>query len=578
MGSTTPNCTASGLWGGKLALLCLLLLSTAPAFAGKEKLSRELRSQSQPQVDVIVQFRQTPNSKHLAKVTGKGGKLKHQLGLVNGAAFAGLPAGALAALADDPDVAYITPDRKVNGAADYSNQAVGADLAWQFYGVDGSGVGVAVIDSGINSVGDLNYSGSRSSRIVYSQNFASGANTTADLYGHGTHVAGIIGGNGASSTGSKYWYTIEGVAPNVKLINLRVLDQYGAGTDSQVINAIQTAIRLKDTYNIRVINLSLGRQVFESYRNDPLCQAVEAAWKAGIVVVVAAGNQGRNNSAGNQGYGTIASPANDPYVITVGAMRTMETPDRADDVMASYSSKGPTAYDHIAKPDLVAPGNMVMSLLARDSYLVNNFPENAVVASDYIETRKSYTSPYYFRLSGTSMAAPMVSGAAALMLQKDPSLSPDTVKARLMKSAFKALPALTSYTDPDTGVAYSIQSDLFTVGAGYLDVQAALANNDVVPALLNANSPTAVYNSLTRTTTLVNGTSVVWGVSLVWGNSVVWGSSVVWGNTVTWGSSVFWGSSGTSQGLSIIWGSSVIWGATKQNAAEATSIAVRGDR
>src|SRR5208282_1418967 len=125
---------------------------------------------------------------------------------------------------------------------------------------------------------------------------------------------------------------------------------------------IQTAIQLKATYNIRVINLSLGRPVFESYTVDPLCQAVEAAYKAGIVVVVAAGNDGRDNSEGTNGYATITAPGNDPYVITVGAMKSMGTPTRADDLIATYSSKGPTAIDHIVKPDIVAPGNLQVSL------------------------------------------------------------------------------------------------------------------------------------------------------------------------------------------------------------------------
>ena len=156
------------------------------------------------------------------------------------------------------------------------------------------------------------------SRVVYSQSFVSGQDAS-DGYGHGTHVAGIIGANGDDSTGPSFARTFKGVAPNVNLINLKVLDQNGSGQEADVIEAIETAIVLKDTYNIRVINLSLGRPVFESYTLDPLCQAVEAAWKAGIVVVVAAGNTGRDNSLGTHGYGTIASPGNDPYVITVGA-------------------------------------------------------------------------------------------------------------------------------------------------------------------------------------------------------------------------------------------------------------------
>jgi subtilisin family serine protease len=225
-------------------------------------------------------------------------------------------------------------------------------------GYDGSGIGVAVIDSGITDIPDLH---GHDYRVIYAQDFT-GINATVDQYAHGTHVAGIIGGNGKNSTGSNYSYTIRGLAPNVNLINLRVLDANGAGSDSAVIKAIETAINLKSKYNIRVINLSLGRGVFESYQQDPLCQAVEQAYNAGIVVVVAAGNGGRDNSYGTNGYGTITAPGNDPYVITMGAMKTMGTPTRADDLIATYSSKGPTLFDHVVKPDLVAPGNRIVSL------------------------------------------------------------------------------------------------------------------------------------------------------------------------------------------------------------------------
>ncbi len=182
--------------------------------------------------------------------------------------------------------------------------------------MDGTGIGVAVIDSGVTAVGDLYWwipsNQTYGSRVVYSQNFVPGTTDSSDQYGHGTHVAGIIAGAGWFSTGSNFTHTFKGIAPNANIINLRVLDQNGAGTDSSVIAAIQTAINLKSTYNIRVISLSLGRQVYESYQLDPLCQAVEAAWNAGIVVLAAAGNQGRNNTAGTEGYGTIAAPGNDP--------------------------------------------------------------------------------------------------------------------------------------------------------------------------------------------------------------------------------------------------------------------------
>jgi serine protease AprX len=154
-----------------------------------------------------------------------------------------------------------------------------------------------------------------------------------------------------------------------------------AGSDSSVIRAIDQAIALKNKFNFRVINLSLGRPVFESYRLDPLCQAVERAWAAGIVVVAAAGNEGRNQSQGTNGYATIISPANDPLVITVGAMKTMSTITRADDLVASYSSKGPTLLDHVVKPDLVAPGKQMVSLLASKSLIASNASANRILYS-----------------------------------------------------------------------------------------------------------------------------------------------------------------------------------------------------
>lgn len=262
----------------------------------------------------------------------------------------------------------------------------------------------------------------------------------------------------------------------IRISSTCALDANGNGTDSSVIQAIFTAILLKNKYNIRVLNLSLGRPVFEPAYRDPLCLAAEAAWKAGIVVVVSAGNGGHDNSQGTQGYGTITAPGNDPYVITVGAMNTRGTTDRSNDVMASYSSKGPTTFDHFAKPDIVAPGNKIVSTLPAGLTLSNEFPQNQV-------------SPDFFSLSGTSMATPVVSGAAALMLQQNPALTPDQIKARLMRTAAKKFPQFSVAVDPDTNIPYTTYNDIFTVGAGYLDIRAAM-NDTVVSsgyALSNSN-------------------------------------------------------------------------------------------
>jgi len=562
---------------------CLVLLSATLAFAGSKKISKDLRQQSPAQsVNVIVQYRVPPSKKHFAKVVARGGTLQQNLPLINAAAFT-VKGSALSALAKDSTVAYISLDRTVRATAtvtDLYDQAVLAPYAWS-KNLTGSGIGVAVIDSGITGGRDFTLANDTGSRIVYNQNFVSGQNTAADLYGHGTHVAGILAGNGTNSRGQSFRKTFMGIADGVNLINLRVLDQNGAGRDSAVIAAIQQAIILKSKYNIRVINLSLGRPVYESYKLDPLCQAVEAAWKAGIVVVVAAGNEGRNDSAHTDGYGTIAAPGNDPYVITVGAMKPMGTPTRADDLIASYSSKGPTLLDHVVKPDIVAPGNLMISVLASSSAtLVKASPKNVVALSSYSNNAKGTTS--YFTLSGTSMAAPVVGGAVALLLQKNARLTPDQVKARLMKSAYKTFPRYSTAKDPTSGKSYTSQYDIFTVGAGYLDIQAALSNTDLAPAAFGSAKSPAVARDRSGNVYMVTGSSVLWGGSIMWGTSVVWGTSVLWGTSakgesVLWGSSAPWGS-GDDNGYSVLWGTSVVWGTSDENDTEAVPIEIEGEK
>src|SRR5215472_4312506 len=260
-------------------------------------------------VDVIVQFRHSPSDTEL---DADGAVTKAELPLLK-ARLVTMKGADVANLAKHSNVAYVSPDRKVTGALDHVVTAVNADLA-QASGWAGTGIGVAIIDSGVHSFNDFN-PGPGQNRWVFNQDFVGGAGPQADdLYGHGTHIAGIVGSGGKGSTCSNCTRTFKGVAPNANLINLRVLDQNGAGTDSLVISAIQKAISLKSTYNIRVINLSLGRGVYESYTLDPLCQAVESAWQAGIVVVVAAGNMGQYGWPTLDGYSTIGAPGNDPYV------------------------------------------------------------------------------------------------------------------------------------------------------------------------------------------------------------------------------------------------------------------------
>jgi serine protease AprX len=566
----TVSGTAARALAAAVRYLLPLTLSIALAgiaFAGP-KLAPDLKGNSGDMMDVIVQFKNPPTKQQL-KQLGAYGRMKKVFDGIN-AAHLTLPLSVIEAIENDPSITYISPNRPTAGSLDVVDPTVNATFAWQ-YGFDGTGVGVAIIDSGVSLKRDLLNRDNLSSRVVYSESFVAGEDPS-DLYGHGTHVAGIVGGSGADSSGSTFTRTFRGVAPNANIINLKVLDLNGMGNDSDVISAIQRAIQLKNTYNIRIMNLSLGRPVYESYKLDPLCQAVEQAWKAGIVVVLAAGNYGRDDNRRTKGYGTIASPGNDPYVITVGATTTNGTVSRLDDKVATFSSKGPTLVDHIVKPDLVAPGNNVVSLLSSPTCtLVTKYPRTQVNTATY-ETLGTYgtTMGSYFRLSGTSMATPVVSGAAALLLQKQPTLTPDQIKARLMKTATKVMPLYSSGTDLISKATYNLQSDIFTVGSGYLDIAAALANNDLVA--LPALSPTAVYDASTKMVGVLRDLSVVWGDSVIWGDSVVWGNAVfngtVLGTSVCWGSSVVWGDT-TLAGFSVVWGDTVLGTAAPLEASSA---------
>lgn len=569
-------------------LLLIVLAAPLAMFADNSKISPDLQtSTSTGQVQVVIQY--VPGTQVtcsgllglvgclLNDVVKLGGTIVGQLPLVNGL-VATLDHNGIVSLSNQSNVAYISKDRSLTPFFDNAAPAVNAQAAWNS-NFNGSGIGVALIDSGVNAHPDLLTSGLLPiSRVVYSQSFVPGDSSTADAYGHGTHIAGLIAGNGISSTGPIFSQTFKGVAPGANIVNLRVLDQNGSAKDSQVIAAISQAISLKSRYNIRVINLSLGRGVFESYKQDPLCQAVEKAWKNGIVVVVAAGNNGRYLPT--SGYATVTSPGNDPYVLTVGSMKPMGTPERTDDLIASYSSKGPTLIDHVVKPDVVAPGNLVAATETSNTALYNTELSNRIPYSAYVYGGSSTPSKLYFELSGTSMATGVVSGAVADLLQARPLMTPDQVKARLMKTASKTFPASSSVYDPASGITYTSQYDIFTVGAGYVDLAAALASTELSSG--TSLSPTAVYDSNTGNVYLTSDSSAVWGTKQAWSGPAVWGStqftggsSIMWGATTTGGSSIMWGATdlagssimwgaGTSSGFSTIWSNSIMWGASGQ--------------
>ena len=472
-----------------------------------------------------------------AAVQRSGGLPKHALPIV-GAASASIKGGALVGLSHDKDVLYISRDSTLKATAETSWGGAladtpgivetGAPSVWAT-GVTGKGVGIAVVDSGVAAHADL------AGRIVAAIDFTSASPTVStaplgDPGGHGTHVAGLAAGDGTAS-GGEY----EGMAPGANIVDVRVIDATGSSDISTVLRGLQWVLANRATYNIRVVNLSLGAPPAASYTLDPLATAAEILTFAGIAVVVAAGNSGPNG-------GTITSPGYDPYVITVGALDDNGTETTADDSVASYSSRGPTA-DGAAKPDLVAPGRKMVSLRAPGSTLDQLYPERQVTADNS-------TTADYFRMSGTSMAAPVVAGAIALLLERNPSLSPEQVKHHLRSTA-----------SPVPGASAADE------GAGMLDVASAVSAVDPAQdySLLRVTDALAsdmytylvgqpfVWRDLTYNGG-VDSSGVPW-TSVTWENAT-W-DSVTWENT-TW-ESFDW--------LSVTW-ESVSWESVSWEAAE----------
>jgi serine protease AprX len=346
-----------------------------------------------------------------------------------------LTATAAANLAQRNDVSYVSLNREVR-ALGHLSLTTGTDQI-RYSGpndsrLDGSGIGIAVIDSGIDADHISFLDKTNEIRVVYSEDFT-GEGRTDDPYGHGTHVAALAAGNGRISSGEYV-----GIAPNANLINLRVLNADGVGNTAWVLRALDWVASNQGVYNIRVVNMSLGMPAIDSYRDDPICRAVRRLVDAGVVVFAAAGNNGKD-ADGNKVYGHIHSPGNEPSAITVGASNTFGTDERSDDDVATFSSRGPTRsfytddsgvrhYDNLIKPDLVAPGNRLIEAESDGNQLVTQTPSLDAGVSSHENRRMMY-------LSGSSMATPVAAGTAALMLQVNPSLTPNLVKLLLMYSA-----------------------------------------------------------------------------------------------------------------------------------------------
>lgn len=581
------------LAGAAATLICLIGF-TATAAAGP----RRARPGDHPKLDRMLNDRANTGGSNTSRVIitlkpgldaasdikGVGGRLGRRLASINGQVVE-LPNRLLRKLADSPAIESIHYDRPTGGHMNRAAVTVGARAVQTVMGYDGAGVGVAVLDTGVEPWhDDLTYSGwdprvkvVGGQRVVKFVDFVNGRATAYDDNGHGSHVTGIIAGNGEDTYGAR-----AGIAPGANIVSLKVLDDHAAGRISNVIAALDWVIAYKTTYNIRVINLSVGAAVTESYNTDPLTLAAKRAVDAGIVVVTAAGNLGKNGQGQTQ-YGAITAPGNAPWVLTVGAYSHQGTVGRYDDIMAPYSSRGPTAIDFAAKPDVVAPGTGIVSLAAPGSLLYTT------KAGYLLKGLKLTANKPYLSLTGTSMAAPIVAGTAALMIEANPRLTPNLVKA------------IIEYTAQDYGY------DALTQGAGFLNTQGAVrlarfldhahagdrypisrawsrtiiwGNHKLSHGVIKPAGTAWATTTTWGTAALADGENIVWGTqcgldceNIVWGTAAMDDENIVWGTfssddeNIVWGTldveNIVWGTS--AEGENIVWGTSedgenIVWG------------------
>ncbi len=440
--------------------------------------------------------------------------------LALGGQVARIPDSALRELAQRPGVLAVSLDRPVIGTMERTSAAIGATWVRENFGVDGAGVGVALIDSGVVSWHD----DLGPDRVTHFSDFVEFQPVPYDDYGHGTHVAGIIAGSGYDSNGAR-----RGIAPGASLVVLKVLDEDGNGYISNVIAALEYAVENRARFNIRVVNLSVAAGVYESYTTDPLTLAAKRAVEAGIVVVTAAGNYGKSPKGAAQ-YGGITAPGNAPWVITVGAASHNGTASRADDAVAAFSSRGPSYIDYAAKPDVVAPGVGIESLADASSFLFASHPAARLWGT--VDT----ATPPYLSLSGTSMAAPVVTGTVALMLQANPALTPNLVKAILQYTA-----------------EHRAKYDDLTQGAGFLNARGAVQ--------------LAKHLGGDRTALSASKDPTPWNAHINWGNHRI-GGGMLKPDANAWRTDVTWGADSTIEGDHIVWGTipagrdaaNIVWG------------------
>ena len=603
------------------AMVAAAALVAAPANA--EKVARDLQSgisatrasarwardvNGARQVQVIITTNGTdPSMSDLRSQIVRGGGSVHTVFPSLYAVTAQVNANQVQVLSQRKDVISIAPNRETQRTAStlesitgsLTSNVRGSSSKTSYSGLDGTGIGIAVLDSGVMRAHEAFLNGTGTSRVKRNvnmlnnsvANWTTGVNYTTSLapnsyalsnyensvandnatvqdgYGHGTHVASVAAGR--ARTYSSGTPDTTGIAPNADIYDVRVLNDSGVGSLSDALEGIEWVIYHAKEYNIRVLNVSLAAGSTDSWQTDPLCVAVRSAVAAGITVVVAAGNFGQS-TAGQQIYGAISSPGNDPSVITVGAVNFQSTTSRGDDSVNYFSSRGPTRgsytdtsgvkhVDNLLKPDLVAPGNKVVSAAATAASSTN--PSwNYLAANNYsaLVSAVGITQKYQetqMMLSGTSIAAPVVAGAAALLLQANPGLTPPLVKAILQYTAqplpnFNLLQQGAGYLNIDGAVTLAnvLRTDLNTaISAGTISVGASmLANGKSMPGM---NSSINGANASWSRIAFVGGNSVVSGLALFQKYQPIYDPRITWANgTVRFRQPIYWSGTGITAG------------------------------
>lgn len=490
-----------------LCILAIIVYSKGIFFAeSNEKISADLLEQlsaSTPDsfLKIIAQYYEEPIGVDYDLLNDLDATILCELQLIYGLAIE-IPAGHIEEFSQSERVKSLSPDREVRACLDVASSTMGKHYYVPYYNLTSNGITVAVLDSGIIASDEF-VGRTGNNRIVANIDLVQDQPLLGhDYYGHGSYVAGIIAMKTHYDESGNISFS--GIAPDASIASIRVLDASGKGKVSTVIKGIEWCVDHALPYRIKVINLSLSHPIYESFSTDPLTQACERAWESGLVVIAAAGNHGQDSN----GYGTIGSPANDPTLISVGSVNDLDTVNKDDDLLPTFSSKGPALIDYILKPDILATGTSVFSVRAPGSYLDSSYNENRVSLDGGI----SYP---YFRLNGTSVSSAIASGAVAIMLEKEPFLSPSTVKARLMRSADK-----------------SFKANIYHRGAGYLNIEEALLDSGIA---LSSLSP-----KVFRTDSNIGLENIRWGPGFledqeIWGSSISWEENDIYDDLTVWG-------------------------------------------